>query len=97
VHAGMKSAREPRAHLPWPHAIQDTERGARYEALAEPGGGYAVFDLRLGQPADIDGQVLIGLEKQDAVLIMNLLENGRRPGAKYLEALLLPSSSCGER
>jgi hypothetical protein len=70
---------------------------ARYETLAEPCGGYAVFDICRGHPADIGGQVLIGLERRDAVLVTYLLNEGRLPGAKYLTAALIDAESIGAR
>jgi hypothetical protein len=67
---------EVRAFGSEPVACSPPKEPVKYEALAEPCGGYAVFDICRGHPADIEGQVLIGLEKRDAVFVTNLLNDG---------------------
>jgi len=64
----------------------------RYEAIAEPFGFYCIFDEFSGHPADSGEHVLIGLPRQDAMLIAHMLNSGWSPSLGYLRSLRLPRS-----
>lgn len=38
----------------------------RYEIIEEPSGSFALLDLITGVPAEIDGQPLVGLSREQA-------------------------------
>lgn len=63
----------------------------RYEVLQDPFNSYIVYDVLTDAPAEIEGYVLIGLDKEDAMLLCMTLNSDARPSKVYLQSIGLSS------